>query len=223
MVFTDPPYGVDYYSASGYHRPMPNDDLKGDAFVAFLTRAFTNMAAHADPKAAWYVWHASATRDEYSYALKAAEVRELQYLIWVKPELPLAGTSDYRWAHEPCFYCARAGKRPRFYGQEAQDTTWWIAPPAEGGQSVLVGRGLVVWDGKGSALFITAKVPKGPKLRELRLEGDKPVYLHTTTEASTVWRVGRDRPVYHPTQKPAELGARAMRNAGMGLKPALEG
>ena len=223
LVFTDPPYGVDYYSASGYHRSMPNDDLKGDAFVAFLTRAFTNMAAHAEAQAAWYVWHASATRDEYSYALKAAEIRENQYLIWAKPELPLAGTSDYRWAHEPCFYCARAGKRPKFYGQEAQDTVWWIAPPADGGPGILVGRGLVLWDGKGSALFVTAKVPKGPKLRELRLEGDKPAYLQTTTEGSTVWRVGRDRPVYHPTQKPAELGARAMRNSSLAGEAVVDG
>ena len=81
----------------------------------------------------------------------------------------------------------------------------------------------MLWDGKGSALFVTAKVPKGPKLRELRLEGDKPAYLQTTTEGSTVWRVGRDRPVYHPTQKPAELGARAMRNSSLAGEAVVDG
>ena len=223
LVFTDPPYGVDYYSASGYHRPMLNDDLTGDAFVRFLTKAFTNLAAHAEEQAAWYVWHASATRNEYAYALKAAGIREIQYLIWVKPELPLAGTSDYRWAHEPCFYCAQQGKRPKFYGDAAQDTAWWIAPPAEGGPSVLVGRGILVWDGKGEALFITAKIPKGPKLRELRLQGTEPLYLHTTTDMSTVWRLGRDRQPVHPTQKPVELAARAMRNSSLAGEVVVDG
>jgi DNA modification methylase len=223
MVFTDPPYGVDYYSASGYHRPMPNDDLKGDAFVAFLTRAFTNMAAHADPKAAWYVWHASATRDEYSYALKAAEVRELQYLIWAKP-VYMVGTSDYRWAHEPCFYAAKADRRPKFYGGGTQETFWRIALATAHGPSVVVGAGMAVWDGKGSALYVTTRIPKTRRLRQIRLEaGGTPAWLHDERAQETVWEVAREGIPDHPTQKPTELGRRAMLNSSQAGEVVVDG
>jgi DNA modification methylase len=112
LVFTDPPYGVDY--ASRFDR-MANDALTRDALSMFLTAAFRNIAAAAAEGAAVYIWHASATRDDYAYAMKAAGLVEIQYLIWAKGSLVL-GHADYQWQHEPCFYAARDGDTPSFYG-----------------------------------------------------------------------------------------------------------
>jgi hypothetical protein len=55
LVHTDPPYGVAYMSSSGKHEAIENDELTGDKLVDFLAVAFTRMARHTEPSAAWYI------------------------------------------------------------------------------------------------------------------------------------------------------------------------
>jgi hypothetical protein len=98
LVHTDPPYGVAYMSSSGKHEAIENDELTGDKLVDFLAVAFTRMARHTEPSAAWYIWHATANRDEFAWAMKRAGVAERQYLMWVKPSPTLGhgGTASSR-------------------------------------------------------------------------------------------------------------------------------
>ncbi|MGH8572183.1 MAG: ParB N-terminal domain-containing protein, partial [Gammaproteobacteria bacterium] len=74
MVFTDPPYGVNYANSAkdklrGKHRPILNDDL-GEAFGAFLLAACREMLAVT--KGALYIAMSSSELDTLQAAFRAA-------------------------------------------------------------------------------------------------------------------------------------------------------
>lgn len=212
MVFTDPPYGVSYEARSGKHKVIEGDDLRRDGLIALLTPALKRALDATEPTAAFYVWHASSSREDFAYAIKAAGLAERQYLIWAKPSIVL-GHSDYRWAHEPCFYASRTGERPAFYGDRAQSTIWRLEARTEGGeQAAVIGPGVVVEDGHGGSIFLTTKKPKGKGVRPIRL-GREPLHLVADDGQGTVWEVARDTDGLHPTQKPVELARRAIGNS----------
>lgn len=203
MVFTDPPYGVDYLEGA-----VTGDDKKRDELSKMLTSALKLATAHAIHDAAFYIWHAAGTDEDFLFALKAAGLIPLQQIIWVKPSHTL-GRSHYQWAHEPCIYAARAGGSPNFYGDRAEPTTWRVAP-ASADRTVTIGPGLVLSDSKGGELYVAARAPKR-KLRHIRV--DKTVALQGPAPASSVWEVDRDPKAGHPTQKPVELATRALQNS----------
>lgn len=214
LIFTDPPYGVSYEDSQG--RSIDGDDLRRDALLGLLAPSFTLAAQHATDTAAFYIWHASSTRRDFEDAMRAAGLEERQYLIWVKPSI-VPGRSHYRWAHEPCFYAAKAGVTPAWYGDKAQPTTWRIHTTDEhGARTVAIGPGLILTDGGGAELFISSKPPKR-KLRAIRAHADEVITL-TTDGPGDAWEIARDtsptgNPAIHPNQKPVELARRALRNS----------
>lgn len=213
LVYTDPPYGVAYEAPSGKHGAIAGDGLTRDALLGLLVPALTQAAAAAKDGAAFYLWHASTTRDEFSFALKAAGLQERQYIVWAKPQLVL-GHADYHWAHEPCFYAAKAGQSPAWYGGREQTTVWRIEQRSAGGEvAVVLGPGLVVTDGKGGEVTLLAAAPKR-KLRALRISAGEKVLVRGDDGPTTLWEVARDVAApEHPTQKPVALAARAMLNS----------
>jgi DNA modification methylase len=210
LIFTDPPYGVDYEDDKG--RKIKNDALGRDGLATFLTAAFKAAVDVASSDAAFYIWHASATRADFEHAMKAAGLEERQYLIWAKPSLVL-GRADYQWNHEPCFYASRAGVRPAFYAGRAETTLWRIAAHAGNDTATALGPGVLVSDGAGAELTITAGA--GPrKLRHLRVEKGKPLLISDAQGQGTVWEIARDTmQTVHPNQKPVELAVRAIENS----------
>lgn len=212
IIHTDPPYGVAYNSPSGKHRAIASDDLTGDALVDFLARAFIQLARHAEPNAAFYIWHASSSRDEFAWAMKRAGLVERQYLLWVKPS-PTIGHADYQQAHEPCFYASRADASPAFLGGRDQQTVWHAAARAGTGKGATIGNGILVTDGEGRSLWIQPAGPKGRKLRTVRIDAGQELELGEPGAESDVWFIGRDHKPEHPTQKPVELALRALRNS----------
>lgn len=211
-VFTDPPYGVSYESSSGKHDAIAGDDLRGDALIALLQEVFTPIAKAVRPTAAWYVWHASSTREEFAWALKAAGLIEHQYLIWAKPAAVL-GHADYQWSHEPCFYMSRAGERPQFYGDRAQSTVWrFVARTDSGMRAAVISPGILLSDGRGATIYVTTQRPK-KRTRAARIAPGFGVLLTPETSDTTIWEVGRESKAEHPTQKPVELVVRALANS----------
>ena len=209
LIFTDPPYGVKY--TTDKHRPIANDEKQNDQLELFLTLALKQMAAHAHDHAAFYVWHASATRDAFAGALARAGLVELQQIIWIKASFVL-GHADYQWAHEPCFYAAMQGKRPKFYGDRAQRTVWRFGTATPTKIAALVGPGVSLTTG-GGTIHITAAPPKGKRVRRIRLDQKQSVVLQGHETDTTAWEVKRDTAPEHPTQKSVELALRAIENS----------
>lgn len=212
LVNQDPPYGVEYTGKTKRWDGIESDALTGDALVAFLAAAFTQTIKHTTTDAAHYIWHASATRHEFETAMRRAGLVDNQYIIWIKACI-LLGRAHYQWAHEPCFYAARDGETPPWYGGRDQSTVWTGRLIMDGKQATAIGNGVLIADGHGHSIYVKSRAPKGRKSRVIRIDEGQTVQLGPDSDASTVWLVGKDGRAAHPTQKPVELAARALRNS----------
>lgn len=218
-VFTDPPYDISYNSADckggKEFAAIENDDLRGDKLIKFLTPAFRNLVAHTTELAAFYIWHSTTTRDEFLCAMRAANLREKQYIMWVKPHF-VFGRADYHSSFEPCFYGAKGDGEPLFHGDRKQETAWFVTFSGDKLTAAVVGKGVIVYDGQGGQLYIKREIPKANegKVRRLLLEDGKPVCLSVNAAESDVWEISQStKDHFHPTQKPIELATKAIRNS----------
>lgn len=216
-VFTDPPYGISYEAPSGKFDVIQNDELRRGQLKTMLQDAFKCAVPHTREDAGWYVWHASSTRDDFAQAMRDAGLVENGYIIWEKPGMVL-GWSDYRWAHEPCFYAGRQGVRVKFHGDRKNTTIWKLEGAPQGKASAQIGSGIIITTEDGQELHITTAAPKGKKLRHLHLEEGKALRLQPRSDSDNVWAVSRDTGhgkdnAIHPTMKPLELARRALKNS----------
>jgi len=208
VVFTDPPYGVDYQGAAG---SIKNDAEAGNKLVALLRAAFAHAMKIVLRSAAWYIWHASATREDCAHAMKISGLVERQYLIWVKPTFVL-GHADYHWSHEPCFYAHQAGESPDFFGNRAQSTVWRVGIRAPDAHAAALGKGVVLNDGEASQIHVTRRLPR-TKLPAFRVPKGTFITIAEHPGDSTTWEISRTEQSAHPTQKPSELAEIALRNS----------
>ncbi len=125
MIFTDPPYNVDYEGTAG---KIKNDKMEDDNFYLFLCNAFQNMFEHTKPGGAIYVCHADTEGLNFRNAFKNAGYKLAECLIWVKNALVL-GRQDYHWRHEPILYGWKEGAAHYFVDDRTQDTIWEYNKP----------------------------------------------------------------------------------------------
>jgi len=209
LVFVDPPYGVDYVDSKG--RSVEGDKLQRDDLAALIRASLDQAVQRTVADAPFYIWHASSTRDDSSYAMKAVGLVERQYLTWVKEGFVL-GHEDFHWQTEHAFYACREGSAPRFYGDRSQSTSWRISgqDPAAG---VLVNKeGIHLTDGHGRHLLVKeCPPPKAAKLRHFRIAAGETILLQPH-EGTTAWCVSRDPTAeyIHPNQKPVALAEKGL-------------
>lgn len=116
MVWTDPPYNVDYGT-----RKIANDNMAEEEFRKFLLSAFSAFVPMLRKGGSIYVAHSPTHRDSFSYAWNASGLVLSSVLIWQKNSFVL-GRSDYQWQHEPILYGWREGAAHRWYGGRKQAT-----------------------------------------------------------------------------------------------------
>lgn len=124
LVFTDPPYNVDY-SGRGKKtsKKIENDNLTNKEFIQFLNKAFASYTTMLKDNGLLYCCYASSTHREFEDTLNQAGFDVRNQIIWVKMVASM-GWGDYRWKHEPILYCVRRGQKSDFYGDRKQYTTW---------------------------------------------------------------------------------------------------
>lgn len=125
MVFTDPPYNVNYGDKASmlekYQKghsnvnSIKNDNMDNDDFLRFLTSAFKNIYSALCPGGPFYICHAETTGLEFRKAVINSGLLLKQCLIWVKNSLVL-GRQDYQWIHEPILYGWKPGAAHKWYG-----------------------------------------------------------------------------------------------------------
>jgi len=118
MVFTDPPYGVDYDGGHKEWKVIENDG--NQEFEQTINDAFANLVVVTKLDAGWYIWHASNTSDEFYKAVKNIGKKPSAQIVWVKNNMA-GGFGDYRGKHEPCIYI-----HGQFYGGRDQHTVWEV-------------------------------------------------------------------------------------------------
>jgi DNA modification methylase len=130
MVFTDPPYNVDYANSAkdkmrGKDRPILNDNL-GDGFYDFLLAAMTPMLARCS--GAVYVAMSSSELDTLQSAFRAAGGKWSTFIIWAKNTFTL-GRADYQRQYEPILYGWPEGQNRHWCGDRDQGDVWNIKKP----------------------------------------------------------------------------------------------
>ncbi len=122
MVFTDPPYNVDYHgSGKNTSNTIMNDNMGSVQFRQFLIDAFKPVRANIKASAGLYVFHSPTTQREFEEALLKNEMEVKAQLIWNKPHAGL-GMGHYRSKHEPFFYAKVKDQTPNFYGDRTNTT-----------------------------------------------------------------------------------------------------
>jgi len=129
LVFTDPPYNVDYTGYTEEKLKIQGDRMKPEEFNRFLREAFTSYGAVVKPGASLYVCHASSVQREFQDALEAASFAVRCQIIWAKNTFAW-GFGRYKFQHEPIFYCHIAGQSDAWYGDKSQSTLWQEKKPA---------------------------------------------------------------------------------------------
>lgn len=124
LVFTDPPYNVNYAGeGKETSTTIKNDNMSETSFRQLLVRAFQNFADFSKESAALYCCYAIRTHREFEDALNQASWQVKNQIIWVKAVASM-GWGDYRWKHEPIFYAHKKGSPVNFYGDRRQYTEW---------------------------------------------------------------------------------------------------
>jgi DNA modification methylase len=129
LVFTDPPYNVDYEGYTADKLTIKGDKMKPAEFDRFLRGTFASYRAVVKQGASMYVCHASSVQREFQNALEASGFEVRCQIIWAKNTFAW-GHSRYKFQHEPIFYCHRAKQSDPWYGDKSQSTLWQEKKPA---------------------------------------------------------------------------------------------
>ncbi len=135
MIFTDPPYNVNYGSSMKdsirYHagtlggRKIMNDNL-GDGFAQFLTDSLSNLLMFSQGAA--YVCMSSSELHTLYNAFIAAGGKWSTFIIWAKNTFTL-GRADYQRQYEPILYGWNADKPHFWCGDRDQADVWEYNKP----------------------------------------------------------------------------------------------
>ena len=130
MVFTDPPYNVNYANSAkdkmrGKDRAILNDNL-GDGFYDFLLAALTPTIGNC--RGGIYVAMSSSELDVLQAAFRAAGGKWSTFIIWAKNTFTL-GRADYQRQYEPILYGWPEGAQRHWCGDRDQGDVWAIKKP----------------------------------------------------------------------------------------------
>lgn len=112
MIWTDPPYGVNYGEKSNWvnehrggpgRRPIENDSLKPAVLQKLFATALSLAREHAMPGAAVYATVPSVFLKYFIQGLEDAGFSYRHCLIWLKQTFVM-GRADYHYRHEPIVY-----------------------------------------------------------------------------------------------------------------------
>jgi site-specific DNA-methyltransferase (adenine-specific) len=124
MVFTDPPYGVDYEGGAMTKRTKLDNDQKN---TNIYQEVLPNIILFTNDKAPMYIWHAAGYADMASH-LWDNNIEIRSQIVWNKNMAQFGALSaQYKQKHEPCFYCFKKGNAPFWYGPTNEVTVWDVS------------------------------------------------------------------------------------------------
>ena len=126
LVVTDPPYNVNFESASGLK--IKNDKQDNENFYQFLLSSFKNMAEHLAEGASAYIFHADTEGLNFRKAFIESGFHLSGVCIWAKNSFVM-GRSPYQWGHEPILYGWLKTGKHKWYAGRAESTIWHYDKP----------------------------------------------------------------------------------------------
>ena len=112
MIFTDPPYNVDYKSPGGIDyastkfggtgRKIFNDDKSDEECLRFYTDVLRNLFQFSTQDVTIYWWFANKNNWINRMAFESAGWHMSQIIIWLKNSMVFSRGQDYHRQYEPC-------------------------------------------------------------------------------------------------------------------------
>jgi DNA modification methylase len=132
MVFTDPPYNVNYANSAkekmrGTARAIKNDNL-GDEFGEFLYDVCTNLMMMC--KGCMYICMSSSELHTLHHAFTEAGGKWSTFIIWAKNHFTM-GRADYQRQYEPILYGWKDGNEHFWCGARDQSDIWFVNKPVK--------------------------------------------------------------------------------------------
>lgn len=134
VLWTDPPYGVDYVGKTPRAMTIAGDAPGG--LAELLRRSFAALGPALAPGAAFYVCHpAGPVARDFWEALDTAGWQLRQGIVWVKDTMVL-GHADYHYRHEPIAFGYLPDEVPRgrgrggWHGGNDKDSVMEVPRPA---------------------------------------------------------------------------------------------
>lgn len=197
MVFTDPPYNVDYQGSTKEKLTIKNDKMSSEAFYCFLRDAFRAAAAVVTPGSPIYVCHSDSEGLNFRKAILDTGWLVKSLLIWVKNHFML-GRRDYHIRHESILYGWREGATHRWYGGRKQSSVVEEMP------------GLVFQQESDG---VEISFSDGVRSVAVKVPSYEVVGASDGTD-TTIWKVDKPwRNSEHQTMKPVEIPRRAIENS----------
>lgn len=127
MVFTDPPYGVNYEGGHNEkkRKGINNDTLQGNDLSNLFKDSINTASLFSQDYSPFYIWYASGKSTETFIGLNETDIEVRAIICWYKVKSGLgAFMSQYIPNYEPCIYGHKKGKSIKWYGRTDEKTVW---------------------------------------------------------------------------------------------------
>lgn len=127
MVFTDPPYGVDYEGGHGEKKRegIKNDNITSNQITDLFYRSLLNAFTFSKDHSAFYIWYASGKSQEVYQSFSDLKLDLRAVICWYKIKSGLgAFMAQYIPNYEPCIYAYKQGFSPQWFGPSNEKTVW---------------------------------------------------------------------------------------------------
>src|SRR3990167_1126585 len=111
MIFTDPPYSIDYHSVNKTGGRIFNDDKTPEEALEFYKEIAQQLHAFSTDDANIYWWYASRLQGINEQALKEMGWHISQIVLWLKNHLIFSPGQLYHRIYEPCLVGWKNGKK----------------------------------------------------------------------------------------------------------------
>lgn len=120
LIFTDPPYSIDYLSGAGVSYNSEkfggtggrifNDDKSPEEALEFYKSVLTHLHAFSTDDMTLYWWFATRLTDVNMEALRYGKFHYSQTIVWLKNSLIYSPGQLYHRIYEPCMVAWKEGK-----------------------------------------------------------------------------------------------------------------
>lgn len=198
MVFTDPPYNVDYTGGMGTHEKnersgIMNDKMTAEQFQEFLQSVCKNIMEKTT--GGIYICMSSSELGTLTKAFEQAGGHWQTFIIWVKNNFTLS-RADYQHTYEPILYGWPDSVVNHYFSQDRDNPNVWedlkeIDTKYDGENTIIKFQGF-----------------------EVKIKGKAEGEVKRKKQKIDIWRYDKpSRSEEHPTMKPVRLCYEAVRNS----------